>query len=208
MPAWPHIALVIAAYLIGGLSPGYWLAKKHTGIDLRATGSGATGATNAGRILGKRGFCIVVLIDILKGILVALAAPRLIPDTTLAWQCAASYAVVAGHIWPVWLGFRGGKGVATFYGAWGPLGGAQGFIPAAICILLTLALKKKLFRNSLSMSWLTVHILFPPILWWLWRDPAATLICAATIVTLWVSHRANIADYLRKFPRPEIPAQR
>jgi glycerol-3-phosphate acyltransferase PlsY len=197
MPDWPHITFVIAAFLIGGLSPGYWLAKKRGGVDLRTTGSGATGATNAGRVLGKRGFCIVVSLDILKGIVAALATRCLMPDSTLAWQCAVSYAVVAGHIWPVWLGFRGGKGVATFYGAWGFLGDAQGLIPAAICILLALALKKLLFHGSFPISWLVAHALFPPIIWWLWRDPAATTISAAMIATLWISHRANIAAGFR-----------
>jgi glycerol-3-phosphate acyltransferase PlsY len=198
MPAWPHIAFVIAAYLIGGLSPGYWLAKKRGGVDLRTTGSGATGATNAGRVLGKRAFYIVVILDILKGLVVVLAARHLMPASTLAWQCAMSYAVVAGHIWPVWLGFRGGKGVATFYSAWGFLGNAQGLIPAAICILLALALKKLLFRGSFPISWLVAHTLFPPIIWWLWRDPVATAICAAMIATLWISHRTNITAGFRR----------
>ncbi|MDF9826233.1 glycerol-3-phosphate acyltransferase PlsY [Ereboglobus sp. PH5-10] len=197
MPAWSNIAFIVAAYLIGGLSPGYWLARKRGGVDIREIGSGATGATNAGRVLGKRGFYTVVLIDILKGFLVALAASYFMADSPPAWRCAAAYAVVAGHIWPVWLGFRGGKGVATFYGAWCPLAGGQGFIPAAICIVLALALKP-VFRRSFSVSWLVTHALFPVIAWWLWRDPASTLICAAMILTLWISHRANILAVLGK----------
>ncbi len=208
MPPWSHIALVIAAYFIGGLSPGYWLAKRRGGVDLRDTGSGATGATNAGRVLGKRGFYIVVLMDVLKGLCVALAVRFGFPEIPLAWQCAVSYAVVAGHIWPAWLGFRGGKGVATFYGAWCPLGNAQGFIPAAVCFVLAFALKKPLFRGSFAMSWLAAQSLFPAVIWWLWRDAAAALICSAMILTLWIAHRTNIADYLHKNTRSEIPARR
>lgn len=208
MPAWSHIAIVIAAYLIGGLSPGYWLAKRRGGVDLRDTGSGATGATNAGRVLGRRGFYTVVALDVLKGMLVAGGVHFCFPEIPLAWKCAASYAVVAGHIWPVWLGFRGGKGVATFYGAWCPLGGAEGFIPATICMALALMLKKPLFRGSFSMSWLAAQSLFPAIVWWLWQDAAATLVSSAMILTLWISHRDNIAYYRRKHKRSEIPARR
>lgn len=196
MSFWPNIAFVVGAYLIGGLSPGYWLAKRRGGIDIRYTGSGATGATNAGRVLGKRGFYVVVLLDILKGFIASFSAICLMPgDSPLAWHCGVAYAVVAGHIWPVWLGFRGGKGVATFYGAWCPLGGWQGFIPAAVCIVLTFVFKP-LFRRSFAISWLAAHALYPLVVWWLWRDSAATLVCAAMIGTLWISHRANIAAML------------
>lgn len=197
MPEWPHILLVLAAYLIGGISPGYWLAKRASGVDLRNTGSGATGATNAGRVLGKRGFYIVVALDILKGGLVAIVACFVMHDVPLAWQFAASLAVVAGHIWSIWLGFRGGKGVATFYGAWTPLLDGRGFIPAVICIVLCLVLKF-VFKRSFKTSWLAVHALFPVIIWWLCGDIPATLISTAMILLIWIAHRENIAAVFSK----------
>ena len=201
MPDWSHIVLLLAAYLIGGLSPGYWLVKRASGIDLRATGSGATGATNAGRILGKRGFWAVMFFDILKGMLIVLLARHFPSDASLAWQFAASFAVVAGHIWPVWLGFRGGKGVATFYGAWCPLFDARGFIPALVCLALSLILKY-VFRRSFKNSWLAVHALFPAGVWWLTRNHPdnvpVTLINAAMILAIWLAHRENIAAMFGK----------
>lgn len=200
MPAWLHIALILAAaYLVGGLSPGYWLARWRGGVDLRATGSGATGATNAGRVLGKRGFYIVVLLDILKGVLVVVLVRQLWPALPLAWQFAASLAVVAGHIWSPWLGFRGGKGVATFYGAWSPLLNWHALILLGVCFALCLVLKYG-FRRSFKNSWLAVHALFPALVWWLCRDLPATLISAAMIAIIWLAHRENIAKALRKPP--------
>lgn len=202
MPEWSHIALVIVAYLVGGLSPGYWLAKRASGVDLRSTGSGATGATNAGRVLGKRGFYTVVFLDILKGAVVALFAHYVLhaPD---AWQFAAALAVVVGHIWPIWLGFRGGKGVATFYGAWCSLLDWQGFIPTGICFALCLLLKFG-FKRSFKMSWLAVHALFPVIVWWLSRDlpdrVTVTFLSVVMILLIWLAHRENIIAMFRKTP--------
>ncbi|MBS0662833.1 MAG: glycerol-3-phosphate acyltransferase [Verrucomicrobia bacterium] len=106
---------VLGAYLLGCFNTGYYLVRWRTGQDLRATGSGNAGARNVSRLLGPWAFGATVLGDMGKGAL-AVAGIRL-----LGWDdpvaALAAVAVTAGHTWPVQLGFRGGKGVATSYGA-------------------------------------------------------------------------------------------
>jgi glycerol-3-phosphate acyltransferase PlsY len=113
-PVWLVPALVAAAYALGGISPGWWLVRRKTGIDLRTEGSGATGATNAARILGPRGYISVLILDTVKGMAAVYGARWLATGTP--WALLMAPAVVAGHIWPVWLRFRGGRGAATLMG--------------------------------------------------------------------------------------------
>ena len=192
---WHYVVLVLLAYLIGGVSPGYWLVRMR-GVDLRDTGSSSTGASNAGRVLGKRGFYLVVVLDILKGLVVTLFVAHVLRGVPDVWQFVIALAVVVGHIWPVWLGFRGGKGVATFHGAWCPLLGGLGFVPAGICFALSLILKY-VFRRSFKNSWLGVHAFYPVIIWWLTRNHAdnwaLTFLAVAMILIIWLAHRKNIA---------------
>lgn len=105
-----------AAYLVGGVSPGYWLVRLRTGADVRTQGSGATGATNAARLLGRGGFALVLALDAAKGALVGALAR--FAGFTDGWEFAAAAAVVAGHVWPLQLGFRGGRGLGPLLGAW------------------------------------------------------------------------------------------
>lgn len=110
----PFILYVIFAYLIGGLCGAYYLMRWKTGENLRDHGSGNLGATNAGRTLGKSGFIFTFLWDALKGSAIIYGAQLLQYDVSRVWICAI--AVVAGHIWPIQLQFRGGKGAATLIG--------------------------------------------------------------------------------------------
>src|SRR5215217_2822424 len=105
-----------AAYFLGGVSAGYWLVRVRTGADVRTQGSGATGATNAARLLGRNGFALVLALDAAKGAIAVLVA-RLLGFVD-GWEFAAAAAVIAGHVWPVQLGFRGGRGLGPLLGAW------------------------------------------------------------------------------------------
>lgn len=113
-PPWLVPTLVAAAYVWGGISPGWWLVRRKTGIDLRTKGSGVTGATNAARLLGRRGYVSVLILDTVKGMAAVYGARWLAPGAP--WGLLTAPAVVAGHIWPVWLRFRGGRGAATLMG--------------------------------------------------------------------------------------------
>src|ERR1700752_2763143 len=110
--------VVIVAYLLGSIPFGYLIVRKKVGADIRETGSGGTGATNVSRRAGKAAGIFTLVLDALKGA-VAVEWAIVLAGSSLnaAWiVTAAAVAVIVGHMFPVWLGFRGGKGVATGVG--------------------------------------------------------------------------------------------
>lgn len=108
------IIIVIIAYLLGSIPFGYLIVRKKIGADIRETGSGGTGATNVSRRAGKAAGVLTLLLDAAKGCVAVLVGKAVAGDDwTIA---AAAVAALIGHIFPVWLGFRGGKGVATGVG--------------------------------------------------------------------------------------------
>ena len=117
----PILGLLIS-YLLGSIPTGYLFGRWTKGIDLRQHGSGNLGATNAFRVLGKKIGTTVLILDILKGTIAILLAKFLfyVPSTNLSinlYLCLAAITVVSGHNWTCFLGFKGGKGVATTLGA-------------------------------------------------------------------------------------------
>jgi len=188
MPAWSVIAVLIGAYLLGGLSPGYLLVRWCKGIDVRATGSGGTGATNVGRLLGWKGYAVVLVVDVSKGALVAGVSRAM--SLTEAWAYAAALVVMVGHIWPVWLGFRGGKAVGPFVGAWLVLA------PLALMPSLALGLIFLAWLRRFSIAGLCSLIVLPAAAWWATgsRIPVAAA-CITISLLLW-SHRANIRGFV------------
>jgi len=114
-----YVILIIAAYLLGSIPFGLIIAKAH-GKDLRSVGSGNIGATNLSRVLGKKWAFLCFALDVTKGLLPMFAATRFIssPPTVaeLLLALAAGCAAVLGHIFPIYIKFRGGKGVATSFG--------------------------------------------------------------------------------------------
>jgi glycerol-3-phosphate acyltransferase PlsY len=196
MLAWSYIAILIGAYLLGGFSPGYWLVRWRAGIDVRATGSGGTGATNVGRVMGRKAYAVVLVVDLLKGALVGgVARVMHIPE---AWAFAAAFLVVAGHVWPIWLGFRGGKGVGPFVGAWLVLA------PLALLPSLVLGLVLLAWLRRFTMAGLCCLVVLPPAAWWATgtRIPVAAA-CLTISLLLW-SHRANIRNFAAS--RVQAPA--
>jgi glycerol-3-phosphate acyltransferase PlsY len=120
---------LLAGYLLGSIPAGYLAGRWLRGIDIRQEGSGSTGATNVLRVLGKGPALVVFLVDVLKGTAAVLLAKAVLEPlgvplndagtanwSTDSWVVAAGLAALAGHIWPVWLGWRGGKAVATALG--------------------------------------------------------------------------------------------
>lgn len=202
LPAAPDIALMIGAYLIGGVSPGYWLVRWRAGFDIRTTGSGGTGATNVGRVMGWKGYAVVLVVDLLKGALVGGAVHLL--GTPPVWAYSAAFLVVAGHVWPVWLGFRGGKGVGPFVGAWLVLA------PLALMPSLALGLALLSWLRRFTMAGLCSLIVLPAAAWWATKARSAVetrsavvAACATFSLLLW-SHRANIRQFVTG--RPQGPA--
>ena len=110
------LAVLLIAYLLGAIPFGYLLVKWKTGADVRAAGSGNIGATNVMRTTRRAAGVVTLLLDIAKGYAAVWIAGRLTEQDVL-WMSLAALAVMAGHAYPVFLGFKGGKAVASFVGA-------------------------------------------------------------------------------------------
>lgn len=186
--SWASTSLVaLCAYVLGGFSAGYWLVRLKTGKDVRAHGSGSTGATNTGRLLGHSGFALVLIFDAAKGAIATALATSLQTGTVAA--SAAALAVVIGHIWPVQLAFRGGKGIAPLLGAWLVLE-PLALVPCLLLALLALALTKRF-----TLSGLCGLILLPFGAWWFSKDAAIAITAASTLAACLYSHRSHLRSW-------------
>lgn len=192
--------VLIAAYLLGSIPFGYFIVRARTGADVRASGSGGTGATNVSRRAGKLAGVLTLLLDAIKGALAVLLARYFLTDDFGInwWVAAASVIAVIGHCFPVWLGFRGGKGVATGVGVFlslYPLAVAC----AGVIFILVVALTRYVSLGSI----LAVAAL--PLFVWLlgvYVKPVADLApmmtaALATGALIILMHHANIGRLLR-----------
>ena len=192
--------VLIAAYLLGSIPFGYLIVRAQTGADVRASGSGGTGATNVSRRAGKLAGVVTLLLDAIKGALAVLLARWLLTDDFGSnwWVAGASIIAVFGHCFPVWLGFRGGKGVATGVGVFlslYPLAVAC----AGVIFILVVALTRYVSLGSI----LAVAAL--PLFVWLlsvYVKPVADLapmmtVALATGALIILMHHANIGRLLR-----------
>jgi acyl phosphate:glycerol-3-phosphate acyltransferase len=186
-PALAYAVAFVFGYLCGSIAFGIVLTRLTGGPDIRAVGSGNIGATNVLRT-GRKGLAAATLIgDMLKGtVAVLLTAAVLGNDAAIA----AAFGAFLGHLFPVWLNFRGGKGVATYIGVL--LGLAW---PAAILFCAIWLAVAAVTRYS-SLAALIASAATPVFLWWQGdrRIAAAFLLLS---VLLWIMHRANIARLLR-----------
>ena len=189
------IAVVLAAYLMGGFMPGYWFVRWRTGRDVREQGSGGTGATNAGRALGRSGFFVVMVLDGLKGaVAVALARWQQQPEL---WLYAAAVAAIMGHVWPLQLGFRGGKGIATLLGAWLLLA------PWALLPCLILAAIVLLILRRFTLAGLCGLSVLPVATWWASGDSRIAAVGGGcSLIIILYAHR----DHLRRWCSEGTPA--
>lgn len=183
----PGGLLVLAgAYLLGAIPFGFLLVRWRTGRDVRSMGSGNIGATNVLRTTGRGLGILTLALDILKGAVAVWAASYLTGGDPF-WMSLAALAVMAGHAYPVFLGFRGGKAVASFLGAWlvlAPLAVAAVVVVFVIVVAVTryISLGSILAAGSFPLAvWLILH---PPLMVF-----AASLISGAFIV--W-RHKSNI----------------
>ncbi len=178
-----NLLLVPAAYVLGSVSWGLLVARWVGRLDLRQVGSGNTGATNVLRAAGKGPAVLVLCLDILKGAAPVAVANALGVEATVLG--ATAVAAVVGHMFPIFHGFRGGKGVATAAGALGALRPWM-LIPAALVFLVVVA-----WTRYVSLASLLGVAVFAVVALAMgdWVAPAAAVV--ATLVV--VRHRGNIA---------------
>ena len=187
----------LGAYLVGAIPFGLVVAFAVSGRDVRKWGSGNIGATNVGRMLGFKWFVVVFLLDMLKGAIPVLVAMFIrqrsgASASTLYLPEIAALAAILGHMFPIYLKFKGGKGVATSVGAitalaWQPM------LAAFVAFLITFALTRLVSAGSIVGS-----LAFAAVYFWLNADPwshelrARTILAVAAPLLIIVAHRTNI----------------
>jgi glycerol-3-phosphate acyltransferase PlsY len=178
------VVAVAAGYLLGSLPFGYW-AGRLRGIDLRLAGSGNTGATNVMRVLGLKIGVVVMALDIGKGVAAVLIA-RSVSDNELVWVLAAAAAVV-GHMYPLFLGFKGGKGVAVGAGTMLALVPWMGVAAFVLWLCVSLA------TRYVSIGSVVTAIAYPAAAFATGQPWPVTVFALGTGAWVIWRHRANIA---------------
>lgn len=182
------VSLVLIAYLVGAIPIGVLLTRWLRGVDLRHVGSGNPGAANAYRAAGLRTALLVMGADAAKGAGSVALATRF-ADGAIA-PVAAAVAAVVGHVFPVWLRFRGGKGVATAAGAFAVLA------PAAAALALVVFVLTAWITRYVSLASVVASTALPPIAVAVGAPGAIVVGGAATAVLVIVRHRTNLARVL------------
>jgi glycerol-3-phosphate acyltransferase PlsY len=185
------VAAVLASYLSGSIPTGFLVARAR-GVDIRTAGSGNIGATNVARTLGKPLGALVLLVDALKGFVpVALAAPRL----TDGWVALVGLAAILGHVFPVWLRFRGGKGVATGLGVFTAVAPLPTLAAVGAYLLVVATTRISSLGSLVAMSALLVGMIIDGQ-----AAPRLALGVAAGLLIV-IRHRENIRRLLRSEER-------
>lgn len=195
------VGIVILAYLFGSIPTAVWFGQAFYGVDVREYGSGNAGATNTFRVLGKRAGAVVMTIDILKG-WTATNLPYLLDSSVIGdsrsphfvnFQLALGVVAVLGHLFPVFAGFRGGKGVATLFGMvlaihW----------PAALCCVSVFILCL-LITHYVSLSSILAGFTFPISLALIFHTSVLSIMLYATAICtlILVTHQKNIERLLK-----------
>ncbi len=186
-----ELVLVVGAYLVGSIPSGLLIVRWLTGEDVRHQGSGNIGATNVLRAIGWQVGAAVTLVDIGKGALPVWLMTRANPES--AWVAAAMLAAVLGHCFPVWLGFCGGKGVATGFGAFLVIAPLSALAAFGVW-LVVLAVGRWVALASMVAS-----ATFPVVLEVVDHPDLVTLAAvSAAAVLIIVRHWSNIRDLVRR----------
>ncbi|HXE41817.1 MAG TPA: glycerol-3-phosphate 1-O-acyltransferase PlsY [Candidatus Baltobacteraceae bacterium] len=204
MPAWSYIIVAVAAYLLGSIPTGYLVAKAK-GIDIRKTGSGNIGATNAMRVLGKPAGIFVLLVDCAKGyVACALISPlvwnwlaphysgffQYFHDTSvenqMKYYLVAGIFAVLGHNYTCWLKFKGGKGIATTAGVYLALA------PVALGIAFAVFILTILVTRYVSVGSIVGAIALPTAVWFTNENMLLRIVTIALGVLAIYKHKSNI----------------
>ncbi len=193
------ICAILAAYLLGSLPTGY-LAGRARGINIRKEGSGNIGATNALRVLGPSLGILVLVIDLAKGMAACYAAiwiahllgagPELGPQRQMLLMLVGGLGAVLGHSFTCWLGFKGGKGVATTAGVFL----AVALKPALVCLVIFIILVA--LSRYVSLASITAAVCLPGLVYFFHRDIFLTALTLLVALLVIYRHRGNIGRLL------------
>jgi glycerol-3-phosphate acyltransferase PlsY len=204
--SWVRCASLVAfAYFLGSVPFGILVARLiDRSVDLRAVGSGNIGATNVARVVGKTGGILTLLLDAGKGIFAMTLVPLFVEGRLAMWFALVGAAVLLGHVFPVYLNFRGGKGVAT------ALGIVLFLSPVAAFLLVVLFSLVVYFTRYVSLGSLCAAAALPPIMALLATSRHYVTLSLGMTFLVFYTHRDNIRRLIagseRKFGAPEREA--
>lgn len=194
---WTDFLAALPAYFLGSIPTAVWIGKAKYGIDVREHGSKNAGATNTFRVLGKKAGKAVLAIDVLKGMIAVLIPFFILPYEFEAAelthvQLVATFLAVLGHVFPIFAGFRGGKGVAT------SLGVIIGLQPVAALICLVVFLLVFVISHYVSLGSICASVAFALLLWFAFPLKTIALPIFGTVLAGIVifAHRKNIQRLL------------
>ena len=193
-----NLLILLLSYLFGSFPSGYLVGRIAKGIDIRSVGSGSTGATNVLRHIGRRAAITVFLLDVFKGVLSILLAKYFLLNDS--WQVAVGLSTLIGHIWPIWLKWKGGKAVATGLGVFLGISWQVGLSTLGVFIVMIL-----IFR-IVSLASISAAIALPYIMYLSFETtnislPFLVISVLAMSLVIW-RHRQNIVRLIRgKEPR-------
>ncbi|HOP58124.1 MAG TPA: glycerol-3-phosphate 1-O-acyltransferase PlsY [Bacteroidales bacterium] len=198
MIVFTYIILIVTAYILGSIPSAVWAGRFFHGVDVREHGSGNAGTTNVIRVLGWKTGIPVLIIDMIKG-WAATMLPALFniaePESTniIVFQIIAGLAAITGHIFPVFAGFRGGKGVATMFGV------LIGIHPLLTIACFGVFLVVFAATGIVSVSSMSAGIAFPILLLSVFHTPSLALKVFSVIIgiALIITHRKNIGRLIR-----------
>ena len=177
------ILILTLAYLLGSIPFSLIIARLFKGIDIRNHGSGNIGATNVLRTVGKKEAALALIADILKGVLPVLFTVFVLEEI---WIAATAVFVVLGHVFPIFAGFKGGKGVAT------SLGALIVIIPAGVIVSLIVWFLVLIVFRYASLASISAAIALPAICWGLTTPLAFTAAASINAVIIILKHTGNI----------------
>ena len=185
------ILVVPLGYLLGSFPSGYLAGRWCAGVDIRQLGSGSTGATNVLRQVGKGPALVVFVVDVFKGSAAVILARALLGAGAYGWLVAAGLAALAGHIWPIWLGGKGGKAVATGFGM------LLGLVPAVGLACLGVFLTSLALSRIVSISSVLAAAALPLLMAGAGAPGAYLgLGLVAAVMVIW-RHRSNLSRLLK-----------
>ena len=184
--------LITLAYLIGSIPTAVWVSKSYFGIDIREDGRGNAGATYTFPVLGSKAGAFVMFVDMLKG----FVAVKLSLLSHFSWHSEAitnlqiilGLAAVLGHIFPIWAGFKGGKGIATLFGM------ILGIQPLVAISLIGVFLLMLFLTRYVSLSSISASVAFPVLILFIFREPEISyrVFAIATACLVILTHYKNI----------------
>ena len=185
--------LVIGAYLVGSIPFGLVFGKL-AGVDVRTKGSCNIGATNVTRLVGKKFGILTLVFDVLKAIIPMLLAGSLLAgnENQDIWVALCGGAAFLGHLYPLYLGFKGGKGVATALGIFLYLA------PLAAVLDILLFVGVVYNWGYVSLGSLTAALMMPGLVWLVSRSLTFTVLAAVVGALIWLKHHQNIGRLIRK----------